>query len=277
MQYFQVGENDRLKRRIYFHLVDATDGITPETGEAGGSAKVSLNGNTPTTSVNTLVAIDTTNQPGTYYLELDQSEIRFPGMVSVRYKSADTAEFVTLGQIMAFDPYTQQGQFGGGGGADVDYKRIKKLLDEAVSKIPKPESKEPDFTPLSEGLQAVITEVRAIRIPKPEKTDLEPVLKQVDSVKQAIKDIKMPETDLTPLLDRLDDCIKMMEPQLDGFQEEVDALFERIKTFFDGDMETVKEAIAKLSQKFEDIPYVVIEKKKEEKPDVLQEYLNLNK
>src|SRR5258708_19124227 len=134
MQYIQVGENDRLKRRIYLHLVDATDGITPKTAEAGGSAKVSLNGATPTTSINTLVAIDTTNQPGTYYLELNQTEIQFPGIVIVRYKSSNTAAFVALGQIMAFDPYTQVGSLGGGG-ADVDYKKIQKIVDESVAKI----------------------------------------------------------------------------------------------------------------------------------------------
>lgn len=279
MQYFQVSENDRLRRRIYLHLVDATDGITPETGEAGGSAKVSLNGNTPTTSVNALVAVDTTNQPGTYYLELSPGEIQFHGIVSVRYKSANTAEFVTLGQIMAFDPYTQYGQFSGGAGADIDYKKIKKLVDESVAAIPKPvEPKEPDLSPIQTALVDLADKVQAIHIPKAEKTDLAPVLESLGTLKQTVESIEMPETDLKPVLNKIDHFTTLMEPYLDDANEETSALFERIKTFFDGDMEAIKSAVAELSKKFEDIPYVVLDpkiKQPEAKASVLDEYLKL--
>src|SRR3990172_9251824 len=108
MQFIQIGEADQLKSRAYIYTVDATDGITPETGEGGGRAKISINGNAPTNSINTLVAIDTTNQPGTYYLQLAPSELMTPGFISIRYKSANTAEFVNIAQIIAFDPYTRR-------------------------------------------------------------------------------------------------------------------------------------------------------------------------
>lgn len=166
-----------------------------------------------------------------------------------------------------------------GGGADVDYKRIKKMIDEAVSSIPKPtEPKEPDLIPISEGLQAVITEIRNVDIPKPEKTDLGPVLKQLEALQTTIKAIHIPETDLKPVMNKLDNCMTMIEPYVDGMEAETEALFERIKDFFDGDIEAVKKAVSDLSGKFDDIPYIVLDKqakKEDPKTSVLDEYLKL--
>jgi hypothetical protein len=276
MHYFQVGENDRLKRRIYLHLVDATDGITPETGEAGGSAKVSLNGNAPTTSVNTLVAVDSTNQPGTYYLELSQSEIQFPGVVIVRYKSANTAEFVSLGQVMAFDPYTQFGTLGGGG-SDVDYKRIKKLVEEAVSSIPQPiEPKEPDLIPISEGLQAVIQEIRDIKYPEQKDTDLMPLIVKMEVMQRFLNNFKMPECDHKEVMKKLDRQDEMMEAHMRDIADHVEETLAPVRNVLSNDNEQVKDDVRKLGEKLDDIQYVVVEKKpKETKKSVLEEYLNL--
>jgi hypothetical protein len=105
MQYFQAGENNNERRRVFFHLVDATDGITPEAGEAGGRPTISFNGRTPANTINTLVAVDASK--GDYYLELSTAEIVNPGLLLIHYKSADTAHFAQECQIMAFDPYTQ--------------------------------------------------------------------------------------------------------------------------------------------------------------------------
>lgn len=45
MQFFKLGESTAARRRFYLHLVDPTDGITTEAGEAGGQALISKNGN----------------------------------------------------------------------------------------------------------------------------------------------------------------------------------------------------------------------------------------
>src|ERR1044072_4922548 len=143
MQYIQYGENNPELRRVYFHLVDATDGITPEAGEAGGRPTISINGRTPANAVNTLAAIDASK--GDYYLELSTTEVVNPCHLLLHYKSTETAHFAQEIQVMAFDPYTQYGQFGGASGPDIDYKKIQKMIDSAVSKIPKPvELKEPE-------------------------------------------------------------------------------------------------------------------------------------
>lgn len=97
MQQIENGEGTAAERRVWLHLVDATDGITPETGEEDGSPEVSVNGGTWTTAVNDLVHVGN----GAYYLTLDSTEVATDGTLGVRYKSSETAEFQTVVQIMS--------------------------------------------------------------------------------------------------------------------------------------------------------------------------------
>jgi hypothetical protein len=97
MQVFTKPDSISENRRFYLFLVDATDGITPETGEAGGQPQISKNGSGFSNTSATLVAIGN----GAYYVELAQAEIDALGWILVRYKSVNTAEFQGLGQIIA--------------------------------------------------------------------------------------------------------------------------------------------------------------------------------
>jgi hypothetical protein len=90
-------------RRMYFHCVDVTDGMTPETGEAGGQPQVSVNGDAFGTQaiIGVLVAIGN----GRYYAELTQAGVNIAdrSVIEGRYKSANTAEAVgTTVQIREF-------------------------------------------------------------------------------------------------------------------------------------------------------------------------------
>jgi hypothetical protein len=78
------------KRRVYFFLVDLTDGLTPETGEGGGQPEISTNGGAFTsTGIGTLTHIGN----GHYYADLTQAAVATAGDVIVtRYSSANTAE-----------------------------------------------------------------------------------------------------------------------------------------------------------------------------------------
>lgn len=93
--------------RVYFYLVDATDGITAETGEAGGQPQVSKNnGAFGTTGIGTLTHLGN----GHYHATLDltaQSAAGGDKFVG-RYKSANTAEAPSLNEIHAvtYDPST---------------------------------------------------------------------------------------------------------------------------------------------------------------------------
>jgi hypothetical protein len=90
------------KRRVYFHCVDATDGITAETGEAGGQPQISTNGAAWTnTGIGVLVAIGN----GRYYAELTAGALGTAGdLIETRYKSGNTAE--TVGDsVLVVDHY----------------------------------------------------------------------------------------------------------------------------------------------------------------------------
>ncbi len=104
MKLVLANEATATKRRCYFHLVDATDGITAETGEAAGQPQVSSNGAAFTnTGIGTLSAIGN----GRYYADMTQALVTTAGtQIETRYKSANTAESPGDSfQVVAFDPY----------------------------------------------------------------------------------------------------------------------------------------------------------------------------
>jgi len=86
----RVNEATAAKRRVYFDLRDATDGITAEVGEAAGQPQISTNGAAFTnTGIGTLTAIGT----GRYYADLTQATTQTVGnVIETRYKSAATVE-----------------------------------------------------------------------------------------------------------------------------------------------------------------------------------------
>lgn len=92
------------KRRVYFHLVDATDGITAETGEGSGQPQVSSDGASWTnTGIGTLTHIGN----GRYYADLTQALVATAGtQIETRFKSANTAECPGDSvSVVAFNPY----------------------------------------------------------------------------------------------------------------------------------------------------------------------------
>lgn len=98
-----ANEATAAQRRVYFDLRDATDGITAETGEAGGQPQISTNGAAWTnTGIGTLTDIGN----GRYYADLTQAAVATAGdIVETRYKSANTAESPGDSvQVVAFDP-----------------------------------------------------------------------------------------------------------------------------------------------------------------------------
>lgn len=96
MQQFEKDQGAGILSRFYLHLVDATDGYTPETGEAGGQPQISKNGAAFADTTNTLVAVGN----GLYYVQLTATELDSIGYIAVRYKSANTREFQALGQVV---------------------------------------------------------------------------------------------------------------------------------------------------------------------------------
>jgi hypothetical protein len=170
---------------------------------------------------------------------------------------------------------------------DFDYKRIKKIIDEAVSSQKLPEV---DMEPISVALQGLYEEIRGIDIPEAEKADFSPVLSRINDVEKAVKAIKIPETDLSPIEKHLDKQDKIIKPQVEEIRDTLEKMLGRIRQYFDGDMDAFKREVESIKEAFESIPYVVMEvrdkpkptepkepkeEKKKEKPNVLEEYLKL--
>jgi hypothetical protein len=258
------------------------DGITAKTGQTG-TCNVSINGNTPTASINSIVEIDSTNMPGDYYLILDQREIKTAGVVMVRFKNASTAEFVQIVSIIAFDPtqpISLQPGFNSVVAPDIDYKRIEKLVSNAISAIPKPiEPKEPDLTPIVSALHDLYDEVRAIRIPDQEKLDLSPLDAKFEAIHQAIKAIEMPETDLKPVIAEVQNQAQQILAEIKEAESDIaDQLSPKIDEFGKQAIAEVKSAAEKLVNRpvqltVTNAPTQEPQPKPLKGPELLKEYL----
>ncbi len=84
MQLVKQSESDAAERRIILFVVDATDGITAETGEASGTTEILLPGATALVDAGTLTAVGTT---GHYWVEPVQASFATVGVARLRYKS----------------------------------------------------------------------------------------------------------------------------------------------------------------------------------------------
>ena len=96
--FIKLNETTASLRRIPFHAVDATDGITPETA-LSGTGYFSKNGATSVTSINQITEIDATNMPGRYYIEADATEVATEGFLEFRYKDPVCAEVIARAYV----------------------------------------------------------------------------------------------------------------------------------------------------------------------------------
>lgn len=170
------------------HLVDATDGITPETGVTG-TGYITKNGAAAVATTNSLVEVDAVNMPGFYYIELTAGELDTLGFLGFRFKTAATAEFQDRALVSYNDPYVSAGGFSAGGG-EGSVKITKKQLEQLAEfvwlyKIGDKEAREL-LASAAEDQEFDLSEIKAdialIDIPK---LDLTPVLDKLNDIKPA--------------------------------------------------------------------------------------------
>lgn len=104
------------------------------------------------------------------------------------------------------DRYNPNIHLGASGGPDIDYKRIQKMIDDAVNSIPKPEPKVEIVT--KEIVKEVkIPEVRIVESFK--ETDLSGVIREIRNVGKKVDDKEVTEipeveeVDFTPILEAI--------------------------------------------------------------------------
>ena len=176
----------------------------------------------------------------------DQGDQRFTGAWEVQVDGKGEGYYVTvLSKVFTDSGYTteskryarSQQQFlvqerwnrflgGAGGGADIDYKKVRKIIQEELKKLKLPEPKiikqtkyntvkeeiKIDLGPITEGLKQIRTDI--INIPKlikpkePEKVDLNPLITKIENTQALIKGIKIPEVDFSELIKLLEELKK---------------------------------------------------------------------
>lgn len=131
-----------------------------------------------------------------------------------------------LEQYLVFDRTKRLG--GGGGGVDVDYRKIEKILEKTIKPLAKTETL--DLGPVLAQIKGVFEAVRAIKVPIPEKLDNTPVIARVaaaeKTILKAIDDKPVTEMpDMNPMKMEMMDAIHKKEPNL----EKVFAAFQKIE------------------------------------------------
>jgi hypothetical protein len=101
MQLMRQSEGTAARRSVRLFLVDSADGITPETGEAGGTVQIIQPGATTFVNASTLVHAGS----GHYYTQPAAGSFGTIGPIRLRYKSANTAEGYADLMVVPWNPY----------------------------------------------------------------------------------------------------------------------------------------------------------------------------
>jgi len=154
----------------------------------------------------------------------------------------------------------------GGGGDSTDYRRLRKIIQEELgaAKPEFPEIPKTDLSTVVNGLNSLAKKIDGIVIPKPEKTDLSAVLRLLEAIKSwqtAFKHPEMPEFDY-------DRIIKAIEDNKDTARakeifDKASEMLKKIGTFFTDDMNAIRDGQEDLAKKFDSIPYLTLNAKKE--------------
>jgi hypothetical protein len=164
---------------------------------------------------------------------------------------------------------------GGGGGADIDYKRLRKIVQEELEKIPKEEIEKPDFTPIMQYLGRLESKINSLptEIPENEKVDLSTIHQGLMDVGDMIAKLPAPEKlDLSSVYEKME----MYNP--DVFEEKNNKVVGAIQKVFAKDILEIKGLFKELMDKLNSIPMAVtgnvtFPKQREEKQESRARFL----
>lgn len=165
---------------------------------------------------------------------------------------------------------------GFGGGSDVDYKKIQKMITEAVAKIPaceKPEMPEPiEIAPIIEMLGQIKEMCVSMKEKEMPEVDLTPVISGIRAIENKINIDEAMENNSRCLKDIGETIDQTLLEKQEKFSEAittVETMLETIKNFFGPEVEGIVKGIDDLKKSFDEIQHVVIlDKKKDDKEAV---------
>jgi len=146
-------------------------------------------------------------------------------------------------------------------GADVNYKKIKQIVQEVVDAKEIPEPKETDLSSIKKAIDNVLKAVSDLKIPK--ETNIDPLAKAISALsnelntkhKQTLDSIeKKPiteKTDLTPIMDRL------AEIDHKNIMDGLNKTSEDMHKFLGGDIQKIFDAFKTLEKTIKTMPYLV--------------------
>lgn len=147
----------------------------------------------------------------------------------------------------------------GGGGADVDYQRVRKIVQEELGKVPKveiPETEQVDLAPMT---KTILQAIAKIKFPENKEVDLSGLSAGQQQIVKAIQAVEFPETDLKPVIEAINKKEIIADvSELKVLKQEISDLFDRFKNLFGDDMTMMRKSLEELANKLNKMPYVVM-------------------
>lgn len=106
-EVIKQSESTAARRRMYFKVYDSADAVSGKVFTTTGvKMYLSKNGATAVASAADIVAVDTTNEPGKYYIELAATECDTIGQIAAELPAA-TGRLAAAAQatVVSYDPY----------------------------------------------------------------------------------------------------------------------------------------------------------------------------
>ena len=161
---------------------------------------------------------------------------------------------------------------GFGGGTDVDYKKIQRMITEAVSGIPKAEKvsiPKIDLTTVLDAISDVQHAISSIDIPKAESIDFRPIITKLDQIISVVSDKEISEDhsqrfdsikeEMATMFDRHGN--ESLKLELVDLIKKVDSALVNIRKFFTADVNDIKAGISEIKKEFDGINVVIMNKK----------------
>lgn len=147
-------------------------------------------------------------------------------------------------------------------GGDVDYKRIQKMIDEAVSKYPQPEKiviPRTDLSPVLDAVAKVDKLVSSIQIPEQKEPDLTGLMAKVDRAIAAAENKEMTDTQMQPLNDlhqRMSDSLSASHSKLQDSTTKASEMIDKIREFFTQDVDKIMGGFDDVKKHINDLSFV---------------------
>lgn len=174
---------------------------------------------------------------GEWYVPQYNESVYITITTQVFTDSGYTTESMLYGRVEEFYLIQQRWSHvfgGGGGGASINYQKIKDIVKEEILKIQFPESKNItnnktikeevviDLDSVKKDILNVLSAVKSIK--NPEKVDLMPLIEGIQDAVRAINDKEIPVTDLSKVyleFERINKIVNTLQKKIEEATKEI--------------------------------------------------------